>query len=386
MSDTRQQAEQELETVEMSGNLEDSLGSALGSSFTLPPPPAPATKGVESAHEPDAIPAETVAATSEPVEGMDEWKDTLDSYTKEWQAESSVAREKALATRTRIEKENADAEKKMKEELAKEKKSKLDQEKKKRDQQRLKAELEQEEEENQNQNQNQKNKSKSSKNVKDAWELVDDKKQGTTAETDGRASTGQEGGKHQSVAPGLYNPTTSTDPIPPVFQDSKLVSKSSAPTDSATLSRHSATSGAWEDLSRPSGSHSGSGSGSSGEEISRPQSNSEESDIVNVPSPNQPKDSNNNSSDNSQPPAQPPSLTLSLFNPSQLTFRRVLAVVGINLVLPFVNGVFLGFGEIFAREVIRVGRLVWRGERTIWSFGRGAASRGTGGVGLSGGF
>ncbi|WWC71925.1 uncharacterized protein I206_105884 [Kwoniella pini CBS 10737] len=373
MSDTRAEAEKEIDTVEMSSNLEDSLGSALESSFNIPPPPPAPLKGSEKSHEPNAIPDETVKASqSETIEGMAEWKDTLENYTKEWQAESSIAREKALATRIRIEKENSDAEKKMKDDLAKEKKFKLDAEKKKRDEERLKAELESDD------ISSLKNKKqlKSNEKVKEAWELVGEKKDSKgTVETDGRGPSKE---AKKDIKTLSYDPTKSTDPIPPVFQDPVPASQTSAPTESATLSRHSATSGAWEEVSRGSP-----GSGSSGEQVSRPQSNSEESDIVNIPSSSKGNDDKNQS----QPPQQPPSLTLSLFDPSQLTFRRVLAVVGINLILPFVNGVFLGFGEIFAREVVRVGKLVWRGERTIWSFGRGAAAgRGTSGVGLSGGF
>lgn len=57
----------------------------------------------------------------------------------------------------------------------------------------------------------------------------------------------------------------------------------------------------------------------------------------------------------------------------------------------------LGFGEIFARETIRVGRLVFRGERRLFGFGGGrnvwggaeegearGGGRGVAGVGLSG--
>lgn len=77
----------------------------------------------------------------------------------------------------------------------------------------------------------------------------------------------------------------------------------------------------------------------------------------------------------SQPPSQPPSLTLSLFT-SRLTPARIAAVVGINVVLPFINGVMLGFGEIFARECIRFVRGVWRGERAALGW------RGVAGVGL----
>lgn len=54
-------------------------------------------------------------------------------------------------------------------------------------------------------------------------------------------------------------------------------------------------------------------------------------------------------------PGPPPSLTLSIFSPGLSPRARALAVVssiGINFLLPFVNGVMLGFGEIFARTFV----------------------------------
>ncbi|KAI0049782.1 hypothetical protein FA95DRAFT_799213 [Auriscalpium vulgare] len=57
-----------------------------------------------------------------------------------------------------------------------------------------------------------------------------------------------------------------------------------------------------------------------------------------------------------------PSATLAIFDASLSARTRVWALVsslGINLVLPFVNGVMLGFGEIFAKTVV-VGWLGWR--------------------------
>jgi hypothetical protein len=68
--------------------------------------------------------------------------------------------------------------------------------------------------------------------------------------------------------------------------------------------------------------------------------------------------------------------------PAHLSVSKVFAIIGINLVLPFVNGVMLGFGEIFAREAVRTGKHWWNAGVGI--FGRGAAGRGTSGVGLSG--
>jgi hypothetical protein len=99
------------------------------------------------------------------------------------------------------------------------------------------------------------------------------------------------------------------------------------------------------------------------------------------------------SDNNATPPSQPPSLTLSLFSsPSHLSASRVLAVLGINLVLPFINGVMLGLGEIFARETLQVvGRKWWRNKRSVFGGSWGdagkhetSAGRGVGSVGLSG--
>ena len=148
---------------------------------------------------------------------------------------------------------------------------------------------------------------------------------------------------------------------------------SAAPAESATLSRHSATSQAWEELSGPSSSS--------------PSNQSGDDDLVKV---SRPRDRDQPSQPRQTPPAAPPSLTLSLFTmPGHLSIGRITAVVGINLVLRFINGVMLGFGEIFARETVRVGRLWWRHGGSFFSlFGRGPGSsggaRGVSSVGLSG--
>jgi len=59
---------------------------------------------------------------------------------------------------------------------------------------------------------------------------------------------------------------------------------------------------------------------------------------------------------------QPPkSVTLAIFDSSLSTRTRVLAFASaltVNLLLPFVNGVMLGFGEIFAKNVV-MGWLGW---------------------------
>jgi len=55
------------------------------------------------------------------------------------------------------------------------------------------------------------------------------------------------------------------------------------------------------------------------------------------------------------PPKPPPSVTLAIFDSSLPVKARVSALfssLAINLLLPFVNGVMLGFGEIFAKNVV----------------------------------
>ena len=142
-----------------------------------------------------------------------------------------------------------------------------------------------------------------------------------------------------------------------------------APTESITQSRHSTTSQAWENISGPSSSS--------------PDGSQESDDLVKV---SRPRPSKAQAAAEAFSPVVPPSLTLSLFTmPGHLSAGRVAAVLGINLVLPFINGVMLGFGEIFAREVLRAGRVWYHGGGSFVAhlFGRGNG-RGVGGVGLNG--
>ncbi|KAJ7650366.1 hypothetical protein FB45DRAFT_732391, partial [Roridomyces roridus] len=55
------------------------------------------------------------------------------------------------------------------------------------------------------------------------------------------------------------------------------------------------------------------------------------------------------------PPATLESATLAIFDPSLSTRTRVTALfssIAINFMLPFINGVMLGFGEIFAKNIV----------------------------------
>lgn len=69
-------------------------------------------------------------------------------------------------------------------------------------------------------------------------------------------------------------------------------------------------------------------------------------------------------------------MTLSVFDATLSPKTRALALlssVAINVLLPFVNGVMLGFGEIFAKNVI----VTWLGWKVPGS-ASAASSRGSG--------
>ncbi|KAJ6619681.1 hypothetical protein B0H10DRAFT_1946524 [Mycena sp. CBHHK59/15] len=66
-------------------------------------------------------------------------------------------------------------------------------------------------------------------------------------------------------------------------------------------------------------------------------------------------DRTNTPSPHPHPPPALESATLAIFDPSLSTRTRVTALfssLAINLLLPFVNGVMLGFGEIFAKNIV----------------------------------
>ncbi|ORY26721.1 hypothetical protein BCR39DRAFT_252725 [Naematelia encephala] len=410
MSDTRDEAEQEMVSAGIASGMEDELGSSLPSSFSLPKSEKKHTKPAAETRAEESENPETSAESSEPVPGMDEWKDTYESYLSTWQAESTEARAKAEATRKRIEDEQAAA---LKSEADKIKAEKTAAEEKKRQEEnrkKLEAELASEGA--------RKKKGTSAsedreKKVKEAWELVrggGQAKEGEEVVTDARGTMPQDVASGHANAPGqtreptAYDPTTSTEPLPPSMQESTPASPLPVPTESATLSRHSATTSAWANVSGSGGPFSSgedspreSGSGmSSGEMIDiPPASTSQAGQATTDATPHGISSGPDNSSagpsggqNNDGPPTQPPSLTLSVFTmPSHLTFSRVVAVLGINLVLPFINGVMLGFGEIFAREVVRVGQ-IWYRDSGIFGWRRSprgsTGGRGTTGVGLSG--
>lgn len=72
-----------------------------------------------------------------------------------------------------------------------------------------------------------------------------------------------------------------------------------------------------------------------------------------------------NSQDSEEPSSSAASSPLILYSPP--TFWSILRGAAINLLLPFVNGLMLGFGELVAHEA--AWRLGWGGTKvgTIWS-------------------
>jgi len=82
------------------------------------------------------------------------------------------------------------------------------------------------------------------------------------------------------------------------------------------------------------------------------------------PSMSYPERSETPPSQNRPAPSQtvPPTATHAMFDSTLSTRTRIKALfssVAINMLLPFINGVMLGFGEIFAKYVI-LGRLGWK--------------------------
>jgi hypothetical protein len=77
---------------------------------------------------------------------------------------------------------------------------------------------------------------------------------------------------------------------------------------------------------------------------------------VTIPSDSENYDTNNNLS---SPPSSASSSPLILYSPP--TIWGLLRGASINLVLPFINGLMLGFGELFAHELAF--RLGWAGTK-----------------------
>lgn len=77
-----------------------------------------------------------------------------------------------------------------------------------------------------------------------------------------------------------------------------------------------------------------------------------------------PSDSENYSENNGRSPSPPPSSTSPLILYSPPTVWGLLRGAAINLLLPFINGLMLGFGELIAHEAAF--RLGWSGTKVCF--------------------
>lgn len=211
----------------------------------------------------------------------------------------------------------------------------------------------------------------------EAKAAADERKQAASAAKEATARAEREARLASALAeePPRPHHKKAADTASKVREAWELVKDSPTPTASAPASQ------TWEEISAPH---------SSVEDISAssPDRNVSEKHSTATGLPVQTSGAVGAGAADNGGPTQPPSLTLSIFtNHGALTARRVLAPLGINLVLPFINGIMLGLGEITAREAVRVGRLWWRGERAIAGIWHRKPSSGAGsvsGVGLSG--
>jgi hypothetical protein len=144
--------------------------SSLSGSFAPPsmkPPPAP----------PAPTPAQQITGSTDteedagPVPGMDEWKNTYDKYVSDWQAESSIARQRAEDTRKQIEAEHAAIAKKMEDEKKTKKKEEAEKKRQKERDEKLKRELAEEKASGLGKRRADLT-SQDKEKVKEAWEMV----------------------------------------------------------------------------------------------------------------------------------------------------------------------------------------------------------------------
>ncbi|KAL7418475.1 hypothetical protein Q5752_006933 [Cryptotrichosporon argae] len=414
MSDSRQDAQAALDQ----SGIEDSLGAALSTSFSIPPAqpkpkPAPAaTAPAESA--PDANAA---AAAPAP----DDWKDEYEARLSEWRAEADVARAKAEAVRQRFIDDAAAAAKAATDAAEAAKRAEAEARAARERDDKLRRALADSSAGASGSRYapqaDERRKEAREKKVREAWEVVRGAGEVDEHEvvTDARGVMPQDAGiagppgetRHASHAP-----ASPSQPLPPNLGPPSPL-RAVALSESATLDRRSATSAAWTEVSAPSSAAALSPASSAASEpraahghvesVEPAELKQEDTSYAQLPSTDAdkptaaaaaapaPASATAAAAPVSAPESAsnpPPSLTLSLFTqPGQLSWSRLAAVLGINLVLPFINGVALGFGEIFAREAVKAGRLWWRGDRAIFGWTRGGqdgARRGTATVGLSG--
>ena len=155
----------------------------------MKPEPAPAPTGAAAISR-----SEEAEQDAPPVPGMAEWKDTYDSYLSEWQAESSIARQKSEEVRKRIEEEAAAKEKAAADEIKAKKRAEQEAEKRKERDAKLQMELERSGGSSRSALNKRKDlgREEREQKVKEAWEMVKgagEGKQGEEVVTDGRGVT-----------------------------------------------------------------------------------------------------------------------------------------------------------------------------------------------------
>lgn len=135
----------------------------------MKPKPAPAPSAAA-----EVAKAEEAEESAPPVPGMAEWKDTYENYLSEWQAESSVARQKAEEVRKKIEDEHAAKERAASDEVNAKKRADADAKKQKERAEKLKKELEQAEGSTSGlaRRKGELGKEERERKVKEAWEMV----------------------------------------------------------------------------------------------------------------------------------------------------------------------------------------------------------------------
>ncbi|KAJ9113883.1 hypothetical protein QFC19_000077 [Naganishia cerealis] len=372
---------------------------------------------------------------------QEDWKELLDQNLTSWRAESSEARAKSESTRLRLEEEKvkeakriADEEKELERKIRQEKE---DAEIEKKVQTLLAKPTGKSHGKKPHHHHDGEMDPKRWNDVRNAWEIMHD---GATAvpgqagrsefeeedpvEVDGRDMTaGDHGGRDGNRAAEvlrvklfhlvnylIWRQLTSTlmillqrlsnaaatvtqgdgnlNPTPAsATRRADLLSASSHKKPDAVSNQREAVAGAWRSNAQKSAEEKGAGDASSQKhpqaaagatQTRQPASSSPSAPVAETSKPTPTEPASASSSSSQGHPQQPPSLTLSLFSGSgHRSLARIAAVVGINLVLPFINGVMLGFGEIFAREVISWTRSWWKGglrSAGRWGTGSGAAA------------
>lgn len=160
---------------------------------------------------------------------MAEWKDTYDSYLSEWQAESSIARQKSEEVRKRIEEEAAAKEKAAADEIKAKKRAEQEAEKRKEIDAKLKLELEQSSGSKKSALAKRRadlGREDRERSVKEAWEMVKgagEGKQGEEVVTDGRGVTDADIRAGNVEIDGQKKESTKSASLPGAPENSQLV-------------------------------------------------------------------------------------------------------------------------------------------------------------------